>query len=80
MLSNFDLEELPEHYGLPLTQVLMKDEMKSLKPPKNGNYIVNLQSSTQGNGSHWLAILVRDKKCIYVDSFLQEDTEIDFRI
>ncbi len=49
MLSNFDLEELSEHYGFPLNSVVMKDEMKSLKPPKNANYIINLQSSTQGN-------------------------------
>jgi hypothetical protein len=69
MLSNFDLEELSEHYGFPLNSVVMKDEMKSLKPPKNANYIINLQSSTQGNGTHWLAILIRDKKCFYCDSF-----------
>jgi hypothetical protein len=69
MLSNFDLEELSEHYGFPLTQVLMKDEMKSLKASKNANYIINLQSSNQGNGSHWMALAIRDKKCMYVDSF-----------
>jgi hypothetical protein len=69
MLSNFDLEELSEHYGFPLTQVLMKDELKSLKHSKNGNYIINLQSSSQGNGSHWMALAVRDKKCFYCDSF-----------
>jgi hypothetical protein len=69
MLSNFDLEELSEHYGFPLTQVLMKDEMKSLKASKNGNCIINLQSSNLGNGSHWMALAVRDKKCMYVDSF-----------
>jgi hypothetical protein len=69
MLSNFDLEELSEHYEFPLTQVLMKDELKSLKHSKNGNYIINLQSSNQGNGSHWMALAIRDKKCMYVDSF-----------
>jgi hypothetical protein len=69
MLSNFDLEELSEYYGFPLTQVLMKDEMKSLKASKNANYVINLQSSSQGNGSHWMALAVRDKKCMYVDSF-----------
>jgi hypothetical protein len=69
MLSNFDLEELSEHYAFPLTQVLMKDEMKSLKASKNANYIINLQSSSQGNGTHWLALVVRDDKCFYCDSF-----------
>jgi hypothetical protein len=60
MLSNFDLEELSEHYDFPLTQVLMKDELKSLKHSKNGNYIINLQSSSQGNGLHWMALAIRD--------------------
>jgi hypothetical protein len=68
MLS-FDLGELSEHYGFPLTQVLMKDELKSLKASKNANYIMNLQSSSQGNGTHWLALVVRDNKCFYCDSF-----------
>jgi hypothetical protein len=69
MLSNFDIEELLEHYGFPLNSVIMKDEMKSLKPLKNGNYVINLQSSSQGNGTHWMAILVRGKDCFYCDSF-----------
>jgi hypothetical protein len=69
MLSNFDLEDLSEHYGFPLSKVLMKDELKSLKASKNANYIINLQSSSQGNGTHWLALVVRDKKCFYCDSF-----------
>jgi hypothetical protein len=69
MLSNFDLEELSEHFGFPLSQVLMKDEMKSLKSSKNGNYIINLQASNQGNGSNWMALAVRSKDCFYCDSF-----------
>jgi hypothetical protein len=47
----------------------MKDEMKSLKHSKNGNYIINLQSSSQGNGTHWLCLAIRDKKCFYCDNF-----------
>jgi hypothetical protein len=66
MLSNFDIEDLSKHYGFPLTQVLMKDE---LKHSKNGNYIINLQWSSQGNGSHWMALVVRGKECFYCDSF-----------
>jgi hypothetical protein len=69
MLSNFDLEELSEHYGFPLTKVLMKDEMKSLNASKNANYIINFQSSSQGNGTHCMAILIRNNKCFYCDSF-----------
>ena len=49
MLTNFDLEDLSEHYGFGLNSVLMKDELKAISP-RNGNYIVNLESSTQGDG------------------------------
>jgi hypothetical protein len=65
MLSNFDLYELSEHFGFPLVQVLMKDELKSLKALKNSNYIVNLQSSNQGNGTHWVCVAIRGKQCFY---------------
>jgi hypothetical protein len=67
MLSNFDLEEIAQHYGFPLT-VLMKDELKSHKP-KTGNYIINLQSSTSGNGTHWMSMKISNKQCFYQDSF-----------
>jgi hypothetical protein len=32
-------------------------------------YIINLQSSTQGNGSHWIALCIEDKDIFYFDSF-----------
>ena len=67
MLSNFELEEIADHYNFNLT-VVMKDELVNYKP-KNGNYIINLESSTSGNGTHWLALIVHDKKCFYQDSF-----------
>ena len=55
MLTNFDLDDISEHYGFPLNGVVMKDELKT------GNYIVNLESSTQGDGTHWLCAVVRGK-------------------
>ena len=67
MLNNFELEEMSNHYGFDLT-VLMKDELIDYEP-KNGNYIINLESSTSGDGTHWLSIFVRGKKCFYQDSF-----------
>ena len=51
MLSNFDLEKLAGFYKLPLIGIHMKNEMP--KKPVDGCYIINLQSSTQGNGTHW---------------------------
>jgi hypothetical protein len=67
MLSNFELEHIAQHYGFSLT-VLMKDELVNHKP-KSGNYIINLESSSQGNGTHWLSLFVRNKQCFYQDSF-----------
>ena len=79
MLTNFDLDEISEHYDFPLFQIVMKDELKTLSP-KNGNYIINLESSSQGDGSHWLALAIRGKKCFYFDPFgvLMPTEVIDF--
>jgi hypothetical protein len=32
MLSNFDLDEILEHYGLHLNPVIIKDELKAISP------------------------------------------------
>jgi hypothetical protein len=79
MLTNFDIDDLSEHYGFPLSQIVMKDELKTISP-KNGNYIVDLESSTQGDGTHWLCVVVRGKKCFYFDQFgvLPPTEVIDF--
>ena len=67
MLNNFELQEIANHYGFNLT-VLMKDELINHKP-KNDNYIINLESSSVGNGSHWMSIYILNKMCFYQDSF-----------
>lgn len=67
MLSNIDLEELAKHYNLPIVEITMKDELGNKL--KNGNYIVNLQSSSDGNGTHWTALKVSNKQSVYFDSF-----------
>jgi hypothetical protein len=68
MLTNFEIEDIANHYGLNINAVVMKDELVNYKP-KSGNYIINLQSSSQGNGSHWIALCIQDKYCFYCDSF-----------
>jgi hypothetical protein len=68
MLNNFELDEIANQYGMDLNAVVMKDELKHL-PIKNGNYIINLQSSTQGGGTHWIALCIEDKDIFYFDSF-----------
>ena len=67
MLSNFDLEQLAEFYHLPLVAVVMKDEL----PAKvvDGCYIINLQSSTSGNGTHWLSLFIHKQNSYFFDSY-----------
>jgi hypothetical protein len=67
MLNNFELEYIAQHYNFPLA-VLMKDELVNHKT-KTGNYIINLESSSQGNGTHWLSAKIDGKNCFYMDSF-----------
>jgi hypothetical protein len=46
----------------------MKDELVNHKP-KSGNYIINLESSTSGSGTHWMSMKISNKQCFYQDSF-----------
>jgi hypothetical protein len=68
MLNNFELDEISQNYGMNLNAVVMKDESKNL-PVKNGNYIINLQSSSDGGRTHWVALNIQDKDIFYFDSF-----------
>ena len=67
MLSNFDLERLAEFYHLPLVAITMKDEL----PAKvvDGCYIINLQSSTDGRGTHWLGLFIYKTNAYFFDSY-----------
>lgn len=67
MLSNFDLEQLADFYHLPLVAITMKDEL----PTKvvDGCYIINLQSSTSGNGTHWLSLFIHKQNSYFFDSY-----------
>ena len=68
--SNFDLEDLAQKYDLPLVCVYSKDELPN--KIQVGSYIINLQDSTEGSGSHWCLIKIFDKKnALYFDSFGQ---------
>ena len=67
MLSNFDIEEIANHYNIDV-KIIMKDELKNMKPI-NINYIINLESSSMGNGTHWMALKIENKNCVYFDSY-----------
>ena len=67
MLTNYDLEDLCEEYNVPLNGVYMKDQLPN--KPKNGNYIINLQSSIDGNGTHFNTLSIQDRNCFFYDSY-----------
>jgi hypothetical protein len=64
-LTNVDLMEIAKLNNIKLFDILMIDELNQLK---NKNYIINLQKTGE-NGSHWIAVIIKQKKMIYVDSF-----------
>ena len=67
MLSNFDIENIANYYKIPIV-VLMKDELKKIKS-NDCNYIINLESSNDGNGTHWLSLKIENRDCVYFDSY-----------
>lgn len=69
MLTNFELIDLCKKYHIPLRGVYMKDQLPMHL--KNGNYIINLQSSNGGknHGTHFTALIVEGFNACYFDSF-----------
>ena len=67
MLSNFDIEEIAHFYKIDIV-VVMKAELIKIKPI-SGNYITNLESSKDGNGTTWMALRIEGLNCVYFDSY-----------
>ena len=65
-LTNFELFDICKRMKIPLVNIISKDEIHEIT--KNGNYIVNLENHNQ-NGSHWTALQMTAKNCLYMDSF-----------
>jgi hypothetical protein len=66
-LSNFDIEKICKFYKLPIVAITMKDELP--RSVKNGCYVINMQSSSEGNGTHWVALFIYKTNAFYFDSF-----------
>ena len=78
MISNYDLQDMALFYKIDLV-VVMKDELIKIKP-LSGNYIINLESSQDGNGTHWMGLKIENLDCVYFDSYgyLPPQEIIDF--
>ena len=66
-LSNMDIIHILKSQGIKLNGVYMKDELPSKL--KKGFYVINLQSSNIGNGTHWTALYYSSKHSFYFDAF-----------
>jgi len=66
-LSNFQLEDMAKQLNIPIKQISMKDELPEYR--EEGNYIINLESTYQGRGTHWTALVVQPNISFYFDAF-----------
>lgn len=67
-LSNYDIIDILQNYNIEINGIFNKDKL----PYKlqQGFYICNMQNSTDGNGTHWVAFYYDfPKKSYYFDSF-----------
>ena len=68
LLSNYDLQNYCKELKINLVAISNKNQLCELKP-KLGCYIVNLQDSGAGNGTHWVCFIIFKNVCVYFDAF-----------
>jgi hypothetical protein len=70
--NNYQLAEVAKKkYNIPLKAICFNDQLADLKPSaKIAAYIINLASSTDSEGTHWLGLLTTGKlkQAYYFDS------------
>jgi hypothetical protein len=60
VLSNFDIIAICDWLEIPLVGVFHKDKLPKQK--KEDYFVVNLKSSTEGNGTHWVCSYIGNEK------------------
>jgi len=66
-LSDTDIKNILKRQRIKLNGVYMKNELP--QKLKKGFYVVNLQSSQVGNGTHWVCFYYNPKCSYYFDAF-----------
>jgi hypothetical protein len=66
-LSDIDIDHILKSQGINLNGIFMKDELPSKL--KRGFYVINLQSSNIGNGTHWTVLYYNNRNSLYFDAF-----------
>lgn len=69
-INNFDLVKLCKYYNITLKieNIIMSSNLKNIKLRKAINVIINLEKPNH-NGSHWVALIIRNNLAFYFDSF-----------
>jgi len=67
-LSNHYLNELSRYCLTNFKKVIPCDYIQRYKLKTNDQFIINLSDSST-NGSHFVALSIKEKHCIYFDSF-----------
>ena len=68
LTSNIDLEYYCKLLKINLHACTSKNLLHQIKP-KQGCYIINLQDSTAGNGTHWCCFIISESTVTYFDPF-----------
>ena len=67
-LSNYDIDEILKNYKINYNGIYAKNELP--EKLKNGFYVINMQSSMDGNGTHWVCLYkINDGYAQYFDSY-----------
>jgi hypothetical protein len=67
-LSNFDIVDIIHSQGVDdFHGVYMKDQLPNRL--ERGSYVINLQSSKDGNGTHWVCLYYTPNFSYYYDSY-----------
>ena len=66
-LSNVDIIDILNKYNISIGGIYSKDKIPKLIP--NTFYIINMQNSDAGNGTHWVSMYYNVYENYYFDAF-----------
>ena len=67
VLGDGEIIKILKKQKIKINGIYMKNELPSKL--KKGFYLINLQSSTEGNGTHWCSFCYDKKQSYYFDSY-----------
>jgi hypothetical protein len=66
-LSNVDIMDILNEFNISIGGIFSKDKIPKLIADKF--YIINMQNSTEGNGTHWVVLYYNGVDNFYFDAF-----------